>query len=169
MNKFEKVSFEQFYKDCNVAFPNFSKKLALKAYNNIKLPQRATKDSAGYDFYSPFDFTLDAGKEILIPTGIRVHINEGWFLGCVPRSGLGFNYRFQLNNVFGVIDALYVESDNEGHIHAKMINDSRDGKILHIEPGKAFMQGIFLPFGITVDDNATGVRNGGYGSTDKNK
>ena len=65
----------------------------------------------------------------------------------------------------GIIDEDYFYSDNQGHIMAKITNDSKDNKTLCIGAGKAFMQGIFIPFGITYDDEADGVRNGGFGST----
>ena len=86
-------------------------------------------------------------------------------LQCYPRSGLGFKFRLQLNNTVGIIDSDYFYSDNEGHIFAKITNDSKEGKTLTVEVGQGFMQGIFMPFGITVDDEVTAIRNGGFGST----
>ena len=86
-------------------------------------------------------------------------------LKLYPRSGLGFKYRLQLNNTVGIIDSDYFGSDNEGHIMAKITNDSREGKTLEINAGMGFMQGIFLEYGITVDDDASDIRNGGFGST----
>ncbi len=86
-------------------------------------------------------------------------------LTLYPRSGLGFKFRFQLDNSVGVIDSDYAYSDNEGHIFLRMTNDNREGKTLRIPTGTAFAQGIFLPFGITVDDDAQTTRNGGFGST----
>ena len=73
----------------------------------------------------------------------------------------------QLNNTVGIIDSDYFYSDNEGHIFAKITNDSKDGKTLTVEAGQGFMQGIFVPFGITEDDNVTAVRNGGFGRKTK--
>lgn len=55
--------------------------------------------------------------------------------------------------------------DNEGHIFVKITNDSRDGKSLVVNAGDKFAQAIFLPYGITYDDAASGIRNGGFGST----
>ena len=91
-----------------------------------------------------------------------------WVLHLYPRSGLGFKYRLQLNNTVGIIDSDYFNSDNEGHIFAKITNDSNEGKTLKLQAGEGFMQGIFLEYGITEDDGADGVRNGGFGSTTKN-
>lgn len=88
-------------------------------------------------------------------------------LQLFPRSGLGFKYRMQLNNTVGIIDSDYFYSDNEGHIFAKITNDSNEGKALEVAAGSGFMQGIFLQYGITEDDEADGVRNGGFGSTTK--
>ncbi len=136
-------------------------------YASLKLPERATKGSAGYDFYAPFAFSLPPGSTMKIPTGIRVKMDEDWVLQLYPRSGLGFKYRLQMNNTVGIIDSDYFYSDNEGHIFAKITNDSNEGKTLEIGAGTGFMQGIFVQYGITVDDAAEGIRNGGFGSTTK--
>ena len=110
---------------------------------------------------------LEPGQTAKIPTGIRAKIENGWVLCLFPRSGLGFKYRLQLNNTVGIIDADYYGSDNEGHIFAKITNDSNEGKVLTLKKGEGFMQGIFLPFGITEDDDTNDIRNGGFGSTTK--
>ena len=138
-----------------------------KIYDGIELPKRATSGSAGYDFYAPVDFTIAPGETVKIPTGIRVHMEEEWVLKCYPRSGLGFKYRLQLNNTVGIIDSDYYYSDNEGHIFAKITNDSNEGKTVELKAGNGFMQGIFVEYGITVDDDVQTVRNGGFGSTTK--
>ena len=136
-------------------------------YEALKLPKRATTGSAGYDFYAPDDFVIEPGKTIKIPTGIRVEMEENWVLKCYPRSGLGFKFRLQLNNTVGIIDSDYFYSDNEGHIFAKLTNDTNENKTVELGKGTGFMQGIFVEYGITVDDDATAVRNGGFGSTTK--
>ena len=105
------------------------------------------------------------GEIVKIPTGIRAEMNEGWVLAVFPRSSLGFKYRLQLNNTVGIIDSDYFYSDNEGHIFAKLTNDSNEGKTVELEAGSGFMQGIFVEYGITMDDDVTTVRNGGFGST----
>lgn len=172
MNKvgeFEKVSYEQFYAAMSELIDTeYNEEFIQLAYNTLELPKRATKGSAGYDFKAPFSFELHPGQTIKIPTGIRVKIDDGWWLGCLPRSGLGFKYRFQLDNTMGVIDSDYYESDNEGHIFVKLTNDSKEGKTVSVEAGSGFVQAIFIPYGITYSDNASGVRNGGMGSTDMN-
>lgn len=165
--KFEKVSFEQFKKDYIDCFNEEDEAKIKEIYDLIKLPKRATKGSAGYDFYSPVSFTLKPCEIIKIPTGIRVKIEDGWFLANFPRSSLGFKYRLQLNNTVGIIDADYYNALNEGHIMSKLTNDSKENKSVTIEKGMAFTQGIFLPFGITVDDDSNEVRTGGFGSTTK--
>lgn len=162
--KYEKVSRAQFVTDWLDTFGG-EKSVADQVYERIKLPRRATKGSAGYDFYSPLTFTLHPGETIKIPTGIRVSMREDYVLAVFPRSGLGFKFRLQLNNTVGIIDSDYYYSDNEGHIFIKLTNDSNEGKVLNLEEGKGFAQGIFFAFGITEDDDVTEVRNGGFGST----
>ena len=163
MNKvgqFEKVSYEQYAS----AIMSDTDLMEIW-YDDIELPKRATSGSAGYDVKLPFAVAIPAGKTLKIPTGIRVRIDEGWWLGALPRSSLGFKYRLQLDNTVGVIDSDYYYSDNEGHIYLKVTNDSKEGKTLYLPAGQAIAQCIFLPYGITYDDAADGVRNGGMGST----
>lgn len=147
--KFYKVSEAQFGRD---------------GYENIKLPCRATAGSAGYDFIAPYDFVLDVGEEIVIDTGIRAKIADGWVLIIFPRSGSGFKFGVRLANTAGVIDSDYFNADNEGHIKIKLVGGT---KKYTVRAGDAFAQGIFLPYGITEDDNCVSERRGGFGSTDK--
>lgn len=163
--KFEKVSFNQFYKDYIDTFGECEEEQVKEIYDNIVLPKRATKGSAGYDFHTPVKFTLQPGETIKIPTGIRAKMETSWVLKLYPRSGLGFKYRLQLNNTVGIIDSDYFYSDNEGHIFAKLTNDSNEGKTVCVNACDGFMQGIFVQYGITIDDDAEGIRNGGFGST----
>lgn len=155
--KFEKVSQKQF----EGAFKEYPSAV----YNNIKLPKRATTGSAGYDFYSPIAFTLEPHETIKFPTGIRCKIDDGYVLSVYPRSGLGFKYRLRLDNTVGIIDSDYYNSDNEGHIFAKITNEG--DKPIQVNTGDAFCQGILTQYFITYDDETIGVRNGGFGSTDK--
>ena len=94
-------------------------------------------------------------------------MREDYALFLLPRSGLGFKYRLQINNTIGLIDADYFYSDNEGHIFAKITNDSNEGKVISVKKGEAFIQGVFLSDGITEDDEVNSIRNGGFGSTSK--
>ena len=177
MARFEKVSFDQYKKDVidtlkmvdpDVVLPDND---ILAVYNNITVPTRATTGSAGYDFVSPCWFQIAPGQTVLVPTGIKVYIEPGWFLALYPRSGHGFKYRLQLDNTVGIIDCDYYNtSKNEGHIIVKATNDSNiEGNVLTVEPGDRFIQGIFQPYGITYDDVADGTRNGGMGSTNEQK
>ena len=158
---FNKVSIEQFATD----MPDMACDELDAIYDNIKLPTRATTGSAGYDFYSPIDFTLKPNESVTFPTGIRAEIDDGWVLQIYPRSGLGFKYGINLANTVGVIDSDYFWSDNEGHIMIKLVN--RGTETVDIKAGDRVAQGIFVPYGITTDDECDGVRNGGFGSSGK--
>lgn len=170
--KFEKVAYEQFLKGYMKTFGldhiEPSKRMMIKtAYDIIQLPKRSTYGSAGYDFFSPLSFKLAPNESIIIPTGIRVKINEGWVLKIYPRSGLGTKYCTQLDNTVGIIDSDYYLSDNEGHIFVKLTNDSKEEKTLHVKLGDRIVQGIFSIYGITIDDDVIEERTGGFGSTGK--
>ena len=152
--RFDKVSYNQ--------FKDYGDK---HTYENIPLPRRATKFSAGYDFFAPTDVIFEAGQTVTIPTGIRAIMPGDVFLMIVPRSGLGFKYKLRLNNTVGIIDADYADSPNEGHIFVRMTNES--DKRLEIKKGEAFAQGILLSYHTTMDDDTTEQRQGGLGSTTK--
>lgn len=165
--QFHKVSFKQFEESWKDEFPETSPEEIKQIFDEIKLPSRATKGSAGYDFFSPLDFDLQPGQTIKIPTGIRVFMEEDWVLSIFPRSGLGFKFRLQMNNTVGIIDSDYFYSDNEGHIFVKLTNDTNEEKTVSVEKGTGMVQGIFMQYGVTIDDDVNHVRNGGFGSTNK--
>lgn len=162
---FEKVPYEQFMQDSKKFSSLMHPDCLKKVWATLPLPKRSTSGSAGYDFVIPFDCILEPGESAVFPTGIRAEIEDGWVLMLYPRSSLGFKYRMQLDNTTGVIDSDYYHAENYGHIMAKITNDSRNGLILKLSAGDRFMQGVFFPYGITIDDDTDETRFGGIGST----
>ena len=138
---------------------------ACLSLNEIALPKRATAGSAGYDFVSPVEVTVEPGETALIPTGIRAEMDPGWVLLLFPRSSLGFKYSLRLANTVGVIDSDYAFAKNEGHIMVKLRNPL--SVPVTIGRGDRFCQGIFLPYGTAEEDEVTAGRVGGFGSTDR--
>lgn len=166
VSKFNKVSFEQFKSDWLSTIGDTDYHLIKEIYDSIKLPERATSGSAGYDFHIPHNLTIKKGESVVIPTGIRCLIKDKWVLLLLPRSGQGFKYGIHLANTVGVIDSDYYHADNEGHIFIKLVNDSTLSKDIELDQGDAICQGLFMPFGLCVDDKCTDRRYGGLGSTD---
>lgn len=172
--RFEKVSYAEFEKAWMDTFPDIvfyledCTALSIKAiYDAISLPLRATSGSAGYDFFAPATFHIEPGKNIKIPTGIRAWMEEDYVLQIYPRSSLGFKYRLQADNTVGIIDSDYYHSDNEGHIFVKLTNHSIKNETVTLPMGAGFIQGLFIQYGITIDDDVSTIRNGGIGSTTK--
>ena len=168
---FEKISYAQWELDYKLTDQHVEFLPAQAIYEGIKLPKRATKGSAGYDFFAPYAFDLYPGEETLIPLGIRVYMQPGEVLQILPRSGLGFKFYVRLANSTGVIDSDYYGAKNEGHIWLKIRNESPYGtrKVLDVENCEAVCQGIFLPF-LLVDNDSLDKGNqriGGFGSTSK--
>lgn len=157
--EFDTVSYPQFTADVKKCNPLISEGCIEDMWRDLVFPDRATEGSAGYDFRVPYDIILEPGESALIPTGMRCQIEEGWVLLIFPRSSMGFKYRMQLDNGTGVIDSDYYYAENEGHIMAKITNDSREGKTMHLRAGDRFMQGVFVPYGVTVDDEPRGEEN----------
>ena len=156
MRKFEKISVEQYEKDLK----------DVCSYDDISVPTRSTKHSAGYDFKSPIEFTLNPGESKKVPTGIKASMNEDEFLAILVRSSMGFKYNIRLCNQVGIVDSDYYNNpDNEGHIFIKIQNEGTEA--LTINKGDRFAQGIFMNFLITDDDMSFGDRTGGFGSTGK--
>jgi dUTP pyrophosphatase len=171
--RFEKVSFEEFKKSWIDAEMFYYNEEQLKEiYDGIKLPQRSTQRSSGYDFFFPGESQLiiKNGRSEVIPTGIRcVFLEDGYDLCIYPRSGLGFKYRMRLDNTVGIIDNDYFEALNEGHIKIKISYDRDSIDAITINPGDKFAQGIFREFFLAEGDDEVekGNREGGMGSTGK--
>ena len=166
MIHFEKISFDQYRKDFggdDVQMSLFEDYIQ-KEYDDIILPARATRHSAGYDFHTPRDIVIYPGESVKVYTGIRAIMPESVFLSVHIRSGLGIKYGLRLSNCTGIIDSDYANADNEGHIIIKLVNDGEHRVTL--PKGKAFAQGIFQHYLTTSDDDSEGDRTGGIGSTD---
>lgn len=177
MNKFEKISFGQFVTDfkANKYYVITDEYEAWDdgaadyvdlgdIYREMELPERATGRSAGYDIRLPVGITIPAGWQVDCLTGLKVAINDDCVLLIVPRSSMGIKHGLVLANTVGVIDADYHNNPvNEGHIHLVLKNNSE--RNITIAAGTRVAQGIFVHYGITDDDSAHGIREGGIGST----
>ena len=157
MRKFEVISKRQF--DIDFKLFNID-------YEEIKLPIRSTKYSAGYDFYMPYDVEIKPNEIVKIPTGIKVIMEDDDFLGLYIRSSLGFKYNLRLCNQVGIIDADYYNNiDNEGHMFVKLKNEGTETIVL--KKNDRYIQGIFQKYYIVENDIASHERVGGLGSTNK--
>ena len=157
MRVFEKISFNQFKKDI---------KDDIKLYNNYILPKRATKNSAGYDFFAIDDIVIKPKEIVKIPTGYKAKFNSDEALLLIMRSSLGFKYNLRLTNQIGLIESDYYNNEsNEGHMWLSIQNEGN--KEVIISKNKAYCQGVFIKYLLTDDDNVTNVRKGGLGSTDR--
>lgn len=174
--KFEKVSLGQYIMDCTKGLKKEDlkgnkeeiAKALIEEWQRIKLPQRATKYSAGYDIYSQIEFVLEPGQTVAFPLGIKVQLDSDKTLMIVPRSGSGFKYGINLWNTIGVIDAdFWNNPNNEGHIHIKLRNTGT--KNWKVSVGDAIAQGIIVQYFTVDDDSSDGERLGGFGSTDQKR
>ena len=142
MRKFEKISFEEFSK---------SVKDDRNLYEEYKLPSRNSTNAAGYDFYLIEDVEMQPNEIVKIPTGIKACFNPDEVLFIVDRSSTGFKYNIRMVNQIAVIDADYYNNENnEGHIFIKLQNES--DKVLNFVAGDALVQGIFMKY-LTTDDD----------------
>ena len=171
VGKFEKVSFDEFFKACKKRCDDLTEEKIRIIYDDIKLPERKTAGAAGYDFYLPQAECFKPGVINKIPTGIKCKIEPGWWLSLMVRSSLGTKHNLRFANTIPVIDSDYYGcEENEGHIFLPVVMDATcpDGivtKEFIAAPGERLCQGIFLPYGITVGDTTSASRTGGFGST----
>lgn len=136
---------------------------------DINLPVRKTKNAAGYDVEAAEDIiipTYQPGKKpTLIPTGLKAYCAPDEWIMLVNRSS-GPKKGFVMANSIGVIDADYYGNiDNDGHFYFQYWN-FQDHDI-EIKKGDVIGQVIFQKYLLIDDDNANGIRTGGFGSTDK--
>ncbi len=137
----------------------------VSTYNDILLPKRGSKASAGYDFYLLEDITIKAKDEIKVKTGIKAYMLEDEVLEVYIRSSLGIK-GIRIKNTVGIIDSDYYNNPkNEGEIIAFLENSSKEDLVL--KKGDRFIQGIFKKY-LTIDnEDELEDRVGGFGSTNK--
>ncbi len=137
----------------------------VSTYNDILLPKRGSKASAGYDFYLLEDITIKAKDEIKVKTGIKAYMLEDEVLEVYIRSSLGIK-GIRIKNTVGIIDSDYYNNPkNEGEIIAFLENSSKEDLVL--KKGDRFIQGIFKKY-LTIDnEDELEARVGGFGSTNK--
>lgn len=142
MRDFEKISFNQFCKDVEEN---------RELYNKIKIPQRDSDSTAGYDICILNNIEIKPNEILKLPTGLKCFFKKDEVLLLVVRSSMGFKYNIRLCNQVGVIDADYYNNkDNEGHIWIRIQNEG--DKTVKFNNGEAIVQGIFLKYLTTRSD-----------------
>lgn len=138
---------------------------------DFELPKRSTEFSAGYDFYNIEDCKILPSKDVknmptLIRTGVKAYMLKDEFLMVCNRSSNPAKKNLVIPNGIGIIDSDYADNeDNEGEIGFLFYNISDE--VVEIKKGDKLGQGIFVKFATTDDDDASGKREGGFGSTGK--
>lgn len=157
MRKFEKVSIDE-----------FSKYYDKTLYEEYDLPKRMTSHSAGYDFFAIEGFTIKPGEIKKIPTGYKATFGSDEMLMILVRSSMGFKYNVRMTNQVGIIESDYYNNiDNEGHMFVSLQNEGDRDFV--VKKGEGYAQGIFTKFLICDDDVTTNERQGGLGSTNKER
>jgi dUTP pyrophosphatase len=113
--------------------------MKIKLVRKVKEPSRGTSVSAGLDFYIPDDFKATKvwpGKAILIPSGVKAQVPEGYALIAFNKSGIATKEGL-------IVGACVVDQDYEGELHIHMINVG--DKVVDIIPGQKLVQFVLLP------------------------
>lgn len=161
--RFEKISKKQYEKDIKELMDKKDIEAHL-THEAIQLPKRATKGSAGYDFFLPVSLTIQPHERTpLIPSGIRCKLDENSVMLIFVRSSIGIKKGLNLSNGTGVIDSDYYNASNEGHIQLSFVNTSEEPITLKL--GEKIAQGVITNYVIADDDDVDKERVGGFGST----
>jgi dUTP pyrophosphatase len=131
----------------------------IKLTDKAVLPERATKGSAGYDISASETIIIQPGEIKLVSTGLAVQMEQDDVMLLVDRSSNPRKRGLVLSNSVGVIDHDYFPNEFMG-----MFTNITD-KAVTIEAGQRIMQAVFVKYGLVDNDNATGQRIGGFGST----
>lgn len=151
---------------------------------NVKTPERGTPGSAGIDFFIPEDFSpllLYPNCDVLIPSGIKVEIPEGYMLIGADKSGIasselakrraGMNYKKGTRTSL-IVGAKIIDEDYQGEIHIHIINVGIEA--VRLEAGMKIAQFILVPVRYEsleevpekeLFSKATERGTGGFGST----
>lgn len=127
--------------------------------DNIKMPVRATKGSAGYDISASEQVTIQPGEIKLVHTGLAVQMEQDDVMLLIDRSSNPQKRGIVLSNSLGVIDHDFFPNEFKG-----MFTNITD-KPVTIKAGQRIMQAVFVKYGLVDNDNANGERTGGFGST----
>ena len=143
-----------------------------KGFENkgINIPYRKTKYSAGYDIEAAEDTVIPSFKKgmapTLVKTGLKAYMQDDEVLMLYNRSSNPKKKGLILANSVGVVDKdYYGNTDNDGHFMFAFYNIKDED--VFIKKGEAIGQAIFQKYFVIDDGNAEGIRDGGFGSTNK--
>lgn len=170
-NYFEFVSK---YKDCGLPLPQpatpGSAGLDLRAAEDAIIPPFASKR----ELYPKGEaVTLEenekiikeiGGKLTMVSTGLKVHLDEGYYLAITPRSSMPLKQWLFIGNTQAVVDRDYIQADNEGEIFIQLMNLTSNP--IRIKKGDRIGQALFIPYVLPENVKPENkVRTGGHGST----
>lgn len=142
-------------------------KLKVKIINRsgYELPSYETPGAAGMDIRAAIEhpIVLHTLDRVLIPTGLRVQLPQGYEMQIRPRSGLAMRHGISIVNTPGTVDA-----DFRGEIQVVIINLSKEPFV--VNPGERICQMVIAPYTRVdwepVDEIDRTVRGeGGFGHT----
>uniref|UniRef100_UPI00356AC025 dUTP diphosphatase n=1 Tax=Fusobacterium nucleatum TaxID=851 RepID=UPI00356AC025 len=133
----------------------------------VELPKYETEGSAGMDVRANIKepITLKSLERILIPTGLKVAIPEGYEIQVRPRSGLAIKHGITMLNTPGTVD-----SDYRGELKVIVVNLSNEAYT--IEPNERIGQFVLnkieqIEFVEVEELDSTKRGEGGFGHTGK--
>lgn len=147
---------------------NFEQEVRVPPYfeavnEDVRLPERATDGSGGYDFFAVEMDVIKPKQMKRIDTGVKIKLPKGFVLMMANRSSNPSGKNLVLTNGVGIIDEDYY--DTPYTIKFEFLNIGK--KAIVIQKGDKLGQGVIIQRFLTSDDNASGKRSGGFGSTGK--
>lgn len=111
-----------------------------KINDSVELPYYATEGASGADVraYLAQAITLNPGQSMMVPTGLKFEIPNGYEIQVRPRSGLAYKHQITVLNTPATID-----SDYRGELKVILINHGQEPFV--IEPNMRIAQLVFAP------------------------
>lgn len=142
----------------------------------VTVPKYATPGSAGFDLQTAEDVVIPPGETVLIKTGLKMAIPEGYELQVRPRSGLSLKTKMRVANSPGTVDSDYREeiciiAENTSSVSFGSSPAQYEKTIIRFKAGERVAQGIIAEVTQAefklVDEQELGKtsRTGGFGST----
>ncbi len=134
-----------------------------KHEGDIKFPQRATRYSVAYDFFSPVDVTILPGESKMIWTDVKAFFQPEEALILNVRSSMG-KHPVMIANCQGWVESDYYSNiENDGNIGFRLLN--LGNAPYQINKGDKIGQGMFISYLVAESGNVDTKRYGGFGST----
>jgi len=123
-----------------------------KMSENAITPERANLGDVGFDLFSIDDVRIYPGKTVIVHTGIRIDLPEGYFAYVSSKSGPAGNNNVHVLNSPGLIDnsfrgeILVILHKTSQDLNHSDYNEKQLYSYYEVTKGKKIAQFVILPY-----------------------